>query len=102
MSIVNGIFSLTCSKCGKQHDFEPEDTDFELNSSEEKPMGPELGYGWEHTFNCDIDNCDNEIDVNYEIWHYPPNSNVCTDNVNITGGTEISRFGYDFLEDEEN
>ncbi len=97
MSIVNGTFSLTCSNCGGQHDFEPEDTDFELNSSEEKPMGIELGYNWEHTFISEIDDCDNEIDISYDIWQYPQNSNDGSTSISITGGEEINRFGYDFL-----
>lgn len=102
MSLVKGTLSLTCSKCGKQHEFTPEDTDFEVTSTEERPMGLELCHSWEHSFNCDSDVCEdeNEIEIEYEIWEYPQGV-LNTDKVDIIGGTEVGRFSYDFQEEQE-
>ena len=52
MSIVNGTFSVTCNNCGKQHDFQADEADFDATSGSERQMGPENGYTWEHAFNC--------------------------------------------------
>lgn len=91
MSIVNGTFSVTCNKCGKQHNFSADDVDFNATSSSERQMGPENGYAWECTFVCD--GCENEIE--YEVWEYPVGA-FNYDQVEIKGGTEVNRFGYDF------
>lgn len=98
MSIVNGTFSLSCSKCGKQHDFTAEDADFEDSYGGERQMGPENGYVWKTEFNCD--NCGNEIEVEYEVWEYPVGA-FNTDQLTIKGGTEVSRFDYDFSEEPD-
>lgn len=101
MSIVNGTFSLTCSKCGKQHDFNDDDVDFEITSTEERSQGPEICHSWEHSFNCDNEDCDNEIEIEYEVWEYPKGI-FNMDKVDINGGTEVRRFSYDFHQDEDN
>lgn len=98
MSIVKGTFSLNCDKCGKQHDFAEDDADFDATSGSERQMGPENGYSWEINFNCD--KCGNEIDVEYEIWEYPVGA-FNNDQLTINGGTEISRFDYDFSEEPD-
>ena len=97
MSIVNGTFSLTCSKCGKQHDFTLEDTNFEITSTEERPMGTGICHSWEHSFNCDSNKCENEdeIEIGYEVWEYPEGA-FNADKVAINGGQEVGRFSYDF------
>jgi hypothetical protein len=96
MSIVIGNFSLICSKCGKQHNFSAEDTDFDLCSSEERQMGPENGYLWECSFKCEGKNCGNEIEIEYEVWEYPIGA-FNMDEVRISGGREEQRFDYDFI-----
>jgi hypothetical protein len=63
-------------------------------------MGSQICHSWEHTFNCDNDQCDNEIEIKYEVWEYPPSS-FETDDVKISGGEEESRFNYDFHGEEE-
>lgn len=93
MNIVNGTFSLTCDNCSKQHDFASDESDFDNTSGSERQMGTESGYTWEHTFNCD--ECENEIEIEYEVWEYPVGA-FNNDQVNINGGTGISRYGYDF------
>lgn len=98
MSIARGQFSLKCSNCGKQHNFLPEDADFDATSGSERQMGHEHGYSWKYTFNCD--NCGNEIEIDYEVWEYPEGV-FNNDQVNITGGTEVRRFNYDFHGDPE-
>lgn len=108
MSVVTGEFSLECSKCGTQHDFAPDDADFESGGSE-RSMGPENSYVWEQEIECDGtfegEECGNEISISYEIYEYPVGA-LNMDEVTITGGTELSRFGYQFhdepdLEEEE-
>jgi len=101
MSIANGTFSLTCSKCDKQYDFTEEDTDFEATSMEEKLQGTEICHSWEHSFNCDNDKCNNEIEIEYKVWEYPVGA-FNDDKVEISGGTEVGRFGYDFHGEPEN
>ena len=93
MSIVKGTFSLTCSKCNKQHDFTSDEADFDATSGSERQMGPETGYTWECTFNCD--KCDNEIEIEYEVWEYPMGA-FNHEQINIKGGTSINSFDYDF------
>lgn len=98
MSIVNGTFSLTCSKCSKQHDFTSVDADFDFTSSDERPMGAENCYSWETEFNCD--KCGNTIEIEYEVWEYPQGA-FNMDEVKISGGTKICRFDYDFIGEPE-
>ena len=93
MSIVNGTFSLICNKCGKQHYFADDEADFEATSGSERQMGSENGYTWEHTFYCG--ECDNEIEIKYEVWEYPVGA-FNYDNVESKRGTVVSLYGYDF------
>lgn len=90
MSIVKGTFSLNCLNCRKQHDFLASDSDFNPQFGSERQMGSETGYVWEHTFNCD-----NEIEIKYEVWEYPEGM-FNMDQINIKGGKEVSKFNYDF------
>ncbi len=99
MLILNGDFSLICSKCGKQHDFNPDDSEFDLNYSDsDNQMGVRNGYAWEHSFECDI--CNNEIEIQYEVTEYPLNI-FENEEVTISGGKEIRRFNIDFQEEPE-
>ena len=45
---VTGIFSLKCSHCSEVYDFDDE-ADFELEHVNEKQMGLERGYVWNHS-----------------------------------------------------
>ena len=92
MSITKGIFSLTCTKCNKQHDFNGADIEFDHPLGFKRQLGTENGYIWEHTFIC---SCENEIDIDYDVYEYPIGS-LDNDDVRIAGGTEIKRFEYDF------
>jgi hypothetical protein len=98
MSFVNGTFSLICNKCSKQHNFRANDADFDETSGSERQMGPENGYTWEYIFNCD--QCENEIEIEYEVWEYPVGA-FNNDQVEIKGGTEVNRYGYDFQDAPE-
>jgi hypothetical protein len=98
MSIAIKTFSLTCNKCCKQHDFTADDADFDITSVVERQMGPEHGYTWEHTFNCDV--CAYEIEIVYEVWEYPVGA-FNNDRVEIKRGTEILRYFYDFHDTRE-
>lgn len=98
MSIVKGTFSLTCSVCGKRHDFDEDDADFDATSGGERQMGPETGYNWEYSFNCD--KCNNEIEIKYEVWEYPIGA-FNNDQINLRGAAEINRFDYDFHDEPD-
>ena len=50
-------------------------------------------------FNCD--KCDSEIEIEYQVWEYPDGA-FNMDEVTITGGEEISRYAYDFIDEPEN
>jgi hypothetical protein len=62
-------------------------------------MGPENSYSWETELECDgkdgNEDCGNEISVKYEVYEYPVGA-FNMDEVVVTGGKELSRFGYDF------
>jgi hypothetical protein len=100
MSLVNGTFSVTCDKCGTQNNFPASDSNFDLTSGEEKPMGQENCYSWETSVECDNANCDNQIDIEYEIWEYPVGG-FDSDEINVDGGTAINRYDYDFQDEPE-
>lgn len=97
MSIANGTLLVTCSQCGFKHTFDAEEADFEITSSEERPMGTEIQRTWETTFDCD---CGNEIEIIYDAWEYP--SKVFqTEEIQVTGGKESGGFDFDFSEEVE-
>ncbi|WP_333810003.1 hypothetical protein [Flavobacterium sp.] len=98
MSFVNGTFSIVCHKCGKQTDFDSEEADFEATGGSERQMGPENGYSWEMTFDCD--NCGNEIEFDYQVYEYPQGTFNLED-VKITGAKAINTFDYDFSDEPE-
>lgn len=98
MSIAKGTFTITCDKCGEKHDFLAEEADFESTGGSERQMGPENSYTWEYTFNCD--KCENDIEIEYQVWEYPAGA-FNYDQVEIKGGKDINRFGYDFHDDPE-
>lgn len=95
MSFVHGTFSVTCDKCGTEYDFDADESDFEPTGGGERQMGAENGYLWEHMFSCESENCDNEIEIEYEVYEYPVGL-YNNDSVKIKGATENSRYGYDF------
>lgn len=97
MSIVIGSMTVKCKQCGKIHTISAEEADFENNYGEERQMGTENGYVWEHSIKC---GCGNEIEISYEVWEYPEGT-FNTDNVTINGGILINKFGYDFNEEPE-
>ena len=99
MSMVNGNFSIKCNNCGTQHDFPANEAEFEFDGGEERQMGAENSYSWNSSFTCDND-CDNEIEFEYGIWEYPVGA-YNNDSVEITNGTEIERYSYDFSEEPE-
>ena len=92
--MVNGNFSVTCSKCGHVNDFDASESDFEQTGTEEKGMGVQKQYTWEITFDCD--GCGNEIEVVYDVWEYPTGAYNDSD-IQVSGGTATGEFGYDFI-----
>lgn len=62
-------------------------------------MGMEHGYGWDHRFHCE--KCPNYIEIEYQVWEYPPGAFNNDDATNITGGEITSKFDYDFQGDIE-
>jgi hypothetical protein len=98
MIVIDGTFSLSCSKCGKIHSFSPEDSNFDLTSTDsDNKMGTRNGYSWEHIFSCDYNGCDNEIEIQYDVTEYPENA-FESEEIGIEGGTENSRFDINFQE----
>lgn len=92
--IISGIFIIKCNKCGKLHDFSPEDTDFQHNETNQKSMGPEQTYTWENEFTCD---CGQDIGIEYNVYEYP--EGACNHQIpNVSGGIVKSEFTFDFSE----
>jgi hypothetical protein len=98
MSFVNGTFSVVCNNCRTQTDFDSNEADFDATGGSERQMGPETGYNWEMSFNCD--NCGNEIDFDYQVHEYPQGA-FNHEDVNITGATVKNTFFYDFSDEPE-
>jgi len=96
--IISGILSLKCDNCKKQHDFPAYDSDFDLSMGNERQMGTENGYSWEHEFECD--ECGNEIEIYYEVWEYPVGA-FNNDILKIKGGTELTRYVYEFTDEPD-
>jgi hypothetical protein len=95
---LNGTFTLICSTCGMKHVFHPNDSDFDLVSSDgDNPMGVRNGYSWEHSFEC---GCKAEIEFSYDVYEYPLNS-FEDDAVTISGGQVINKYDIDFQEELE-
>jgi hypothetical protein len=92
MSFVSGIFSVVCNNCGEQTDFESDEADFDSIGESERQMGPENGYSWEMSFNC---NCGNDIEFNYQVHEYPQGV-FNHEDVNISGAKVANTFFYDF------
>ena len=97
MSLVNGNFSIKCNKCGTQHDFPADESDFDFEGSDERQMGAENSYSWNSSFTCE---CENEIEFEYGIWEYPVGA-FNSDSVEIIEGTEVERYDYDFSDEPE-
>jgi hypothetical protein len=97
---VTGTFALTCNECGEQYDFASDEVDFEAKYSDERQMGQENGYEWNHSFNCSKKDCYNDIEIEYQVWEYPVGA-FNHEIINITGAKEIAMFDYDFHEPEE-
>lgn len=98
MSFVNGTFTIVCNKCKEQIDFDSEESDFEATGGSERQMGPENGYSWEMTFNCD--NCDNDIEFDYQVYEYPQGVFNFED-IRISGAGIRDKFLYDFSDEPE-
>ena len=96
MGIAKGDFSLKCSKCDEQHDFDVNDVDFESVSSNEREQGYEIGYSWEENLACE---CGNDIEIDYHVWEYPEGF-LNHEEVNIIGGTVLKKFDFEFLVDD--
>ena len=58
-------------------------------------MGTEICYNWEQSYECDDENCENEIDIEYTIYEYP-SGHLNTDELNVKNGIEVTRFEYEF------
>ncbi|GEP52273.1 hypothetical protein FNO01nite_29450 [Flavobacterium noncentrifugens] len=97
MSFVSGTFSVVCNQCGVQTDFNSDEADFESTGGSERQMGPENGYSWESSFNCD---CGNEIEFDYNVHEYPQGA-FNHEDVRITGATVNDMFTYDFNDEPE-
>ena len=95
--IVKGNFSVECKKCGNVVDFPANEADFDLSGSDERQMGIENTYSWNSSYECE---CKNEIEFDYEVWEYPVGA-FNNDEVTITGGSETSRYDYDFHDEPE-
>ena len=86
--VVNGNFEIKCTNCGKQHLFQPSDSDFQEVSSDTRDMGDEKQYSWEHIIDCD---CGSKIEFDYPVWEYPEGDFKPTD-IEIVGGTILDEF----------
>lgn len=73
MDIPNNWIKLICGSCGAICGYGTDDIDWdwELTSSDEREMGPELCY--EHTAYFDCPECGAEYSVHFDMYQYPIN-----------------------------
>lgn len=98
--IVNGTLSVECKKCGKVNDFDSDESDFEITDSEVREQGNEITYTWEDTFECNNEDCDNEIEIECGVWEYPKGE-LNHAETKIEGATVINEYDYDLSEQVE-
>ena len=95
--IVNGTLSVECKKCGHAHDFSADDSDFNITDRDEREQGQERTYTWENNFECEGDDCDNQIEFECGVWEYPP-TQLSHESVDIDGAAVTETFSYDLSE----
>ncbi|KJS05466.1 MAG: hypothetical protein VR77_08455 [Flavobacteriales bacterium BRH_c54] len=66
---ISQKISVKCKKCNKLHDINPEGFSDPEMTSDERSMGYETQYIWEHEFNCD--KCNNDLKITIEGYEYP-------------------------------
>jgi len=68
---VNGTLTIKCDKCDEVFSIDSEDLelDFEINSVDERSMGPEYSHKADEYIECP--KCKNDIIVSLEMWEYP-------------------------------
>ncbi|MBO9584372.1 MAG: hypothetical protein J7574_09460 [Flavobacterium sp.] len=99
--IVNGTFSVECDVCGKVHNIGADEAEFEITETEERAQGQERARGWGTEIDCDgNNNCDNQIEIECEVWEYPQGQ-LSHQDTNVTGGTLRNGFSYDLGEHPE-
>lgn len=97
MSFITGVFSVVCDNCGVRTDFNSDEADFDAAGGSERPMGPENGYRWQMSFNCD---CESKIEFDYQVHEYPQGA-FNHENVDISGAKVANTFSYDFSDEPE-
>jgi len=92
--IVRGIFSFSCDECNHRHDIPDDTAEFHQIDTEDDDPDSEHKYVWSLLNKC---SCGAVIHVNYTIWEYPLGE-FSNAEIDITGGTLIDEFDYDFNE----
>lgn len=98
MSFVEGSINIVCEQCTAINKLSAEDTDFDIVSGSERQMGEENQYSWQTVFNCE--ECDNEIEVEYEVWEYPAGV-FNNEDINVKGGKTEDQFDFNFIVEPE-
>ena len=94
MSIATGNFSIKCNSCDKVHNFPASNSDFDdVISDPDNPQGTSRTWEWGFEFDCD---CGNTIEVVYTVHEYPEGVQNNPADIEITGGTVIDQYGFDF------
>lgn len=92
---VTGQFNIICNKCNNNHIFSPIEVDFEAKYGSERSMGQETGWEWDHEFTCNIEDCAQEIEIEYQVWEYPIGG-FNNEIINVIGAKGEGSFDYDF------
>lgn len=76
---------IRCDSCGEMFEVDPDDFNFDWESSyaDDRGMGYEIEYESYET--CECPNCDRQIDLTLQIWEYPIGF-VNSQNIEIDGG----------------
>ena len=66
------MIKLKCNECGKIHERDDSELDYEpVGSDSDRQMGIEFEYSGVIEIDCDGENCENHIEVEFNFWEYP-------------------------------
>lgn len=94
---MEGEIQVNCKKCGTVNTIDADDFDEPVIESQERNMGYETGYYWEHEFNCS--NCSNALEVKPSAFEYPEGF-LNYEEVEVVGCKVLVRPQFSIVHDE--
>jgi hypothetical protein len=89
---IAGKAKFVCSKCGQAYSLEPDDFNFQTESTSQRNMGKEQLIASENEYQC---NCGQEINIKFEVWEYP--EGVINDTDHSADGASNIESEFEFI-----